>query len=323
MINVAINGFGRIGRNFFKAYLDDNNRNFNIFLINDLADAKTISHLFNVNNDNHILYKDNELIYKDSRFNYSSNDIGELNLKNIDIVIESTGKFFSKKDAGLHRKNGADTVIITSPSDEADITLVPGMNTGQYDKDKHKLISASSCTAQALMPIVKALEELNIEKIMFSTIHPYTVNNALLDNPKRNLRESRSSTQSIVPAQTKADTGFSKIFPDIPCKAYSFKIPTTKVACLDTIIKIKNITDVEKVNTLLKKYSGNNIKLLAISTEPLVSIDLKNFCSSSIADLTLTQVINNLIRVFSWYDNEWAYSRRLYELAKLVADNKK
>jgi glyceraldehyde 3-phosphate dehydrogenase len=324
VIDIAINGLGRIGRNFLKAYLNDNHKNFNIKIINDIAHPEQIIHLFNVNKakcSRRIEYNNGNITAKDFKARYSCENLDNVDWNECSIVIEATGKFFSRMDAGIHLKKGTEKVIISSPSDEADITLVTGINENKYNPKKHNLISASSCTAQALLPIVEALKPVGIEKIFFTTIHPYTVNNVLLDNPARNLRESRSNTASIVPAQTRADTGFETIYSEIPAYAYSFKVPTSKVACLDTTIKMENNANIDRINSLLKDYSKNNQNLLKTTIEPLVSSDLENHGSSSIVDLSLTQVMNDVAKIFSWYDNEWAYSLRLYELTKFIAYN--
>ncbi len=322
MHKISINGLGRIGRNFLAVFLNDKNANFKISSVNDVADINTLTHLYNCGMPKHngkISTKNGRIYTNKGEITFTSKKLDTLDWSGSKIVIEATGKFFSYKQAGTHLKNGVKTVIISSPSHEADITLVPGINHEKYSPEKHKIISASSCTAQAVLPIIQALRPLGIEKTSFTTTHPYTVNNALLDNSGRNLRESRSATLSIVPAQTRADTGFTEVFSDTNCMAYSFKIPTSRVACLDTVIKTKNKTSVYEINSLLENYSRSLPYLLATTNLELVSTDLINHASSSVVDLSLTQVIDDLVRVFSWYDNEYAYSMRLYELTKFIA----
>lgn len=321
MISIGLNGLGRIGRNFFRAYLNDKSRNFTLTVINDIADKETLIHLLNVSareNDIHVRFTKNG-IAADHEIIFNRFPIEKLSWKQGELIIEATGKYFSRNLAEKHLNNGARAVIISAPAENPDATLVPGINDELFDPQKHKIISSASCTAQAVIPIIKSLEPIGIDKLFISTIHPYTVNNMLLDMPGRNFRESRSCTLSIVPAQTRADIAFEAIFPDIDFKAYSFKIPTSKVALIDLVIRMKRKTSRDEVNGLLKDFSSRFPQLLEIIDTPLVSADMECSHSSSVADITLTETIDDLVRVFAWYDNEWAYSMRLYELTKIIA----
>jgi glyceraldehyde-3-phosphate dehydrogenase type I len=320
LIKIAVNGFGRIGKNFLYFYLCDKNKNFEIDRINDIADIKSLIHLYNVSKpDATVDFKDGIIRHENLKIPFTSTSLEQTKWDKTDVVIESTGAFFRKDDAGKHNLKGARYTVISSPSTEADITLIKGINENEFSTVNHKLISASSCTAQAALPIAHALKPLGILKMFFSTIHPYTVNNKVQDMPGRNLRESRSALQSIIPARTRAGKGFLSVLPDTKMAAYSFKVPLSRVACLDTVINTERGTTKNEVNSLLKKYAAKNSCLLNVTQKPLVSSGFTDNPISSVADENLTQVLDNLVRVFSWYDNEYAYSHKLYKLAKYIA----
>lgn len=329
-INVAINGFGRIGRNFFRAAFSHNE--INIVAVNDITDAKTLSHLLKYDSvlgkfDANVEVKDNEIIVNGRKvIVLSEKDHHNLNWKSlgVDIVVESTGlkHFTDGEDSQVHLQNGAKKVVITAPAKKPDITIVLGVNDEMYDPKKHNIISNASCTTNCLAPVVKVLRDtFGIKKGLMTTVHSYTNDQRILDLPHKDLRRARAAAVSIIPTTTGAAKAMGLVMPDLKGKldGFSMRVPTPNVSVVDVVVEAEKSTTKEEVNAALKAASEGVMKgILGYSEEPLVSIDYKGDPRSSIVDALSTMVIDNMIKVVSWYDNEWGYSNRVVDLVRKI-----
>jgi glyceraldehyde-3-phosphate dehydrogenase (NAD(P)) len=333
VIRVAINGFGRIGRNFLRCWLTRENSGLEVVAINDTSDPKTNSHLLKYDSmlgrlDADIQAQDDSLVVNGKTIKCTS-DRNPNNLPwgawDIDLVIESTGVFVSEEGASRHIEAGAKKVLITAPGKGGDIgTYVMGVNHTDYAHDKHNVISNASCTTNCLAPVVKVIHEnFGIVKGTMTTTHSYTGDQRLLDASHRDLRRARAAALNIVPTTTGAAKAVSLVIPDMAGKlnGIAFRVPTPNVSVVDLVVQVENPTIAEQVNEVLKAAAEGPMKgILAYSDLPLVSIDYRKTDDSSIVDSSLTMVMGgDMVKVVAWYDNEWGYSQRVVDLAELVA----
>ena len=330
---IAINGFGRIGRQVTKALFEKYRGQFDLVAVNDLSDVKTNAHLFKYDS-NYGVYKGDvgvdggDIIIDGDRVKVcSERDPSKLPWGDmgIDIVIESTGLFTAREKAALHLSAGAKKVIISAPAKGEDITICMGVNQEKYDPAKHQVISNASCTTNGLAPVAKVLfERFGIEKGILTTVHAYTNSQRLLDLASPDLRDARAAALNIVPSATGAARAVGLVIPELQGKftGMAFRVPTSTVSVVDfTAILGRDVT-VAEINAAMKEYAEGPMKgILAYTEEPLVSSDLKGNPHSSIFSALDTLVIGgNMIKAVSWYDNEWGYSVRVTDLAKFIAD---
>lgn len=330
---VAINGFGRIGREIFRINLEKDY--FEVVAINDLTDNATLAHLLKYDSNFGKLDAEIELKGEDEMLIngtaikvLSEKDPTALPWKElgVDIVIEATGAFSTREGMALHQKAGAKRVILSAPcKDEPDATLVLGVNEDSYDPEKDTLISNASCTTNSLAPVAKLLHDaLEIEKGLITTIHSYTATQNILDGPHKDLRRARSAGQSIIPTTTGAAKAVTLVIPELEGKldGLAVRVPTPTVSLTDFTCIVKKDTTVKEVNEIFSKAAATTHKdILGYSEEPLVSVDYKGDPRSSIIDALSTKVLGgNMVKLFAWYDNEWGYSARIVDLVKFVAD---
>lgn len=324
-IRVAINGFGRIGRLFYRASYDY--QDIEVIAINDLTDAYTLSHLLKYDSvhgkfKGSVEAKDNCIVVDGKEIQvFSETSPERLPWRDleIDIVIESTGKFTDRASASLHLQAGAKWIIITAPAKEEDITVVMGVNHHMLDPSQHKIISNASCTTNCLAPVAKVLHEnFGIERGFATTIHSYTNDQRILDLPHKDLRRARAAAISMIPTTTGAAKAVAKVLPELKGKldGMAVRVPTPNVSMIDFVVQLsQNVTE-RDINEALKKSSEELMKgILYYTEEPLVSIDFNGSSYSSIVDGLLTKVIEGrLAKVISWYDNEYGYSCRVRDL---------
>jgi len=333
MARVAINGFGRIGRNVFRAYLNNLPKEYEIVAINEpFATIEQAAHLLKYDSvlgqlNKKISHKENLLVAEGKEVKYIAERNPEAlpwkELK-IDIVLECSGVFTDAEKAKAHIKAGATKVLISAPAKNEDITVVLGVNEKEYDPEKHHIISNASCTTNCLAPVAKVIDdEFGIEQGLMTTIHSYTLDQKLLDAPHSDLRRARAAAQSMIPSSTGAAKAIGLVLPHLKGKLNGFavRVPTPNVSVVDFVANTKKPVTVEKVNEALKKATNGNLKnILAFVEEPLVSADFCGNKHSSLVDADLTMIVgDNMVKVISWYDNEWGYSNRLVELTSLVA----
>ena len=330
-IKIGINGFGRIGRNVFRASYQD--PDIEIIAVNDITDAKTLAHLLKYDSvlgilDADIKFSEDAIIVNNKTTKVlSEKDPGNLPWKDmgVTIVIESTGLFRKRQDALKHIENGgAEKVIISAPATEPDITIVLGVNEEAYVPDNHHIISNASCTTNCLAPPVKILhQEFGIEKAFMTTIHAYTSDQRLLDQPHKDLRRARSAAVSQIPTTTGAAKAVGIVIPELKGKidGIAVRVPTANVSLVDLVALLKKNVTTEEVNKAFKTAAEGKLKgILQYTEEPLVSVDFMANPHSSIVDSLFTRIIdNNLVKVLAWYDNEWGYSCRLKDLIKFIS----
>lgn len=332
---IAINGFGRIGRVFFRTALKDSNffKIFDIVAINDLADSKTLAHLLKYDSiyktlENTVKVENNKLIVDDHEISvFREKDPEKLPWKKLDVdfVLESTGVFRSKEGASKHLKAGAKKVIISAPAKNPDITIVLGVNEKKYDSEKHNIISNASCTTNSLAPLVKVLNDnFKVEKGVMTTVHAYTNDQRILDFPHRDLRRARAAAVSIIPTTTGAAIAIGEVIPELKGKlnGLALRVPVAVGSITDLVVEVKEKTNADEVNAAFKKASKNELKgILQYSEDPIVSVDIIGNSHSCIFDSLSTMVLGsdtNLVKVLGWYDNEWGYSSRLVDLFKFI-----
>ncbi|MBB3116436.1 type I glyceraldehyde-3-phosphate dehydrogenase [Corynebacterium bovis] len=331
-VRVGINGFGRIGRNFFRA-LRKNGADLEVVAFNDLTDNKTLANLLKYDSimgrlDAEVTYDDESITVDGQRIVVTS-ERDPKNLKwaelGVDIVVESTGFFTNAEDAKAHIDAGAKKVIISAPAKNEDGTFVMGVNEKDYDPEKHTIISNASCTTNCLAPLAKVLDEaFGIERGLMTTVHAYTGDQRLHDAPHKDLRRARAAALNIVPTSTGAAKAVSLVLPQLKgvLDGYALRVPVPTGSVTDLTFDAKSEVSVESVNAALKKAAEGELKgILSYSDdEPLVSTDIVGDPHSSIFDSGLTKVIGNQVKVVSWYDNEWGYSNRLVDLTAYVAE---
>lgn len=329
-VKVGINGFGRIGRNVFRAAL--NNRQVEVVAINDLTDANTLAHLLkydsihgildaDVDVEGNNLVVDGELIQVSSERNPA--DIPWTN-REVEVVIESTGFFTNRSDAAKHIKAGAKKVIISAPATDEDITIVMGVNQEKYDKTKHEVISNASCTTNSLAIVAKVLhDKFGIKQGMMTTVHSYTNDQQILDLPHKDYRRARAAAVNIIPTTTGAAKAVSLVLPELKGKLNggAIRVPTPNVSLVDLVAELETDVTAEEVNAVFKEASEGELNgLLEYSKMPLVSGDYNGNTSSSIIDGLSTMVMeNNMVKVIAWYDNETGYSHRVVDLVTYIA----
>ena len=330
-INVGINGFGRIGRQILRIIAEEN-LDINIVAINGRSDLGTYKHLLKydsaygklnieVKNDNNFLYVGDRKI----RF-FNKNNPSEIpwEEENVDIVIESTGKFNSKEKASAHLDKGVKKVLLTAPGKDEDATIVLGVNEDIYDNKIHHIISNSSCTTNCLAPIVKILEDnYTIKSGFITTIHSYTNDQNILDNSHKDLRRARAGASSIIPTTTGAAKSVGKVIKSVEGKldGMAFRVPTPSCSVVDLNVILEKKTNASEINNLFKEYSESKLKgILDVTDENLVSIDFLGNKHSSIIDLNSTlEIGDNMFKIVSWYDNEWGYAHRTIDLVQILS----
>jgi glyceraldehyde 3-phosphate dehydrogenase len=330
---IAINGFGRIGRQVTKALKQRYNDVFDLVALNDIGDVQTNAHLFKYDSnygvypgtvavDGGDLMIDGDRVKVLAEKDPSQLPWGDMD---VDIVVESTGLFTAREKAALHLSAGAKKVIISAPAKGEDITIVMGVNEKKYDPAKHSVISNASCTTNGLAPVAKVLFEcFGIEKGVLTTVHAYTNSQRLLDLAAKDLRDARAAALNIVPSATGAARAVGLVIPELQGKftGMSFRVPTPTVSVVDFTAVLGRDVTVQEVNDAIKEYAEGPMKgILGYTEEPLVSSDLKGNTHSSIFSALDTLVVGgNLVKAISWYDNEWGYSVRVTDLAKYVAE---
>jgi glyceraldehyde 3-phosphate dehydrogenase len=329
-IKVGINGFGRIGRNVLRSALGDADIDF--VAVNDLTDTKTLAHLLKydavMGNLDHKISADEGtiLVEGDLIRVFSEKDPAAIDWESVgaEVVIEATGRFTKAEDASKHLRGSVKKVIISAPAKGEDVTIVLGVNEDMYDPDKHHIISNASCTTNCLAPVAKVIhDKFVIKNALMNTIHSYTNDQQLLDLPHKDLRRARAAALSMIPTSTGAAKAVALVIPDLKGKfdGISVRVPTPNVSLVDVVINVEKATSSEEVNQALRDAAKGPMKgILAVSDEPLVSIDFKGNPHSSIVDSENTKVIDGTcMKILSWYDNEWGYSCRVRDLIKYIA----
>ena len=325
-VKVGINGFGRIGRNFFRALLASG-ADLEVVAVNDLTDNKTLAHLLKYDSilgrlDREVSYDDDAIIVGGKEIKaFAEKDPanlpwGELG---VDIVVESTGFFTDATKAKAHLDAGAKKVIISAPAKNEDITIVMGVNDNLYDPAAHNIVSNASCTTNCLAPMAKALNDgIGIVKGLMTTIHAYTQDQNLPDGPHKDLRRSRAAALNMVPTTTGAAKAVSLVLPELKGKldGYAMRVPTPTGSATDLTFEAARETTVEEINEIVKNAADGRI--LVYTEDEIVSKDIETDPASCVFDAKLTKVIGNQVKVLGWYDNEWGYSNRLVDLAALM-----
>ncbi|VDG76491.1 glyceraldehyde-3-phosphate dehydrogenase [Actinobaculum suis] len=332
-VRVAINGFGRIGRAFVRAVeKEDLDLNFEIVAVNDLTDVKTLAHLLKYDTvGGHFpgtieLTEDGFSVDGKEIKVFAEKDPAQLPWKElgVDIVVESTGRFRTREGMEKHIEAGAKKVVLSAPGKDEDATFVIGVNDDEYDAAKHTLISDASCTTNCLAPLAKVLQEkFGIEKGLMTTIHAYTADQNLQDAPHKDLRRARAAAQNIVPTTTGAAQAVSKVIPELKGKfdGYAVRVPVITGSLVDlTFQTSKEGITAEEINAAVKEAAEGELKgTLAYTEEPIVSTDIVLDPHQSIFDASLTKVLGDLVKVVSWYDNEYGYTVSLLKLTDIVA----
>ncbi len=329
---VAINGFGRIGRLVLRTILERHPEELEVVAINDLFDTKTNAHLFK--HDTTYGRFAGTVEYTEGTITVNGHEIkafaerdpaklpwGEMG---VEIVIEATGIFRKREGAAKHLEAGAKKVIITAPATNPDVTVVLGVNDGDYDPEKHNIISNASCTTNCLAPVAKVINDtFGIEYGLMTTIHSYTNDQKILDQGhKKDLRRARAAAANMIPTTTGAAKALALVIPELKGKfdGFAVRVPTITVSLVDFSAIVSRDVTVEEVNAALKAAAEGPMKgILGYETEPLVSMDYKGDPRSSIVDAGMTKVMGRMVKIISWYDNEWGYSSRVADLAAIVA----
>ena len=325
MINVAINGFGRIGRSFLRAVQEHQDK-INVVAINDLGSVKQLAHLLKYDTTYgqfpaEISVEEGFFLVGDKKIAvYQERDPENLPWKdlNVDVVLESTGVFVDGGSASKHLKAGAKKVVISAPATNVDLTIVQGVNSNLYDKEKHNIVSNASCTTNCLAPVAKVLnDEFGIENGFMTTIHAYTQDQNLQDAPHKDLRRARCAAQNIIPTSTGAAKAIGIVIPELDGKldGGAVRVPVITGSMVDLTLNLSKEVTAEQVNAAVKKAAENELKgVLAYTEDPIVSSDIIRHPASSIFDAELTRVIDGkFLKVISWYDNEWGFSNRLVD----------
>jgi glyceraldehyde 3-phosphate dehydrogenase len=330
---IGINGFGRIGRNLFRAAFGDSA--LDIVAVNDITDARTLAHLLKYDSvhgafKGTVEAKDQSLVVNGKEIKVlASKDPATLPWKDlgVEVVVESTGRFTDRASAAKHLEAGAKKVIISAPAKDEDITIVLGVNETRYDPAKHHVISNASCTTNCLAPMAKVLMQVcGIKHGLMTTIHSYTNDQSILDLPHKDLRRARAAAMSMIPTSTGAAKAVGLVLPELKGKVHglAIRVPTPNVSVVDLVIEAERPVTAEAINAALRKAAEGELKgILGYTDEPLVSIDFNGNPLSSIVDGISTSVIDGtMVKVLSWYDNEWGYSCRVRDLIKYIASKK-
>ncbi len=329
-VRVGINGFGRIGRNFFRA-VRASGADVEIVAVNDLTDNATLATLLKYDSilgrlDADVTHDEGAIYVGDQKVvAFEERDPAKLDWKSVgvDIVVESTGFFTDANAAKAHVDGGAKKVIISAPAKNEDLTVVMGVNENLYDPEAHTIISNASCTTNCLAPMAKALNDgIGIERGLMTTIHAYTQDQNLQDAPHKDLRRARAAALNIVPTSTGAAKAVSLVLPELKGKldGYALRVPTPTGSATDLTFTASRETTVEEINEIVRKAAEGS-KYLRYSEDPIVSTDIVTDPASCIFDAPLTKVIGDQVKVVGWYDNEWGYSNRLVDLVSLVGES--
>ena len=329
-IRVGINGFGRIGRNVLRASLDKKELEF--VAVNDLTDARTLAHLLRYDSvhgrfDAQVEAGEDLIILNGKSIGITAiRDPGQLPWRElgVEVVVESTGRFRDRASASKHLEAGAKRVVISAPAKDPDVTLVLGVNEGDYNPQNHHILSMGSCTTNCLAPMAKILsDEFGIEYGLMTTIHAYTNDQVILDFPHSDLRRARAAAMSMIPTTTGAATALSLVIPELRGKmdGMAIRVPTPNVSVVDLVAWLRKETTVDEVNATFQRYARGEMKgILNYSEEPLVSIDYNGDPHSSTVDGLSTKVAGGkMVKVISWYDNEWGFSKRMGELLLFIS----
>ncbi|MCA0172730.1 type I glyceraldehyde-3-phosphate dehydrogenase [Bacillus sp. RAR_GA_16] len=327
---VGINGFGRIGRNVFRAAL--NNPGVDVVAVNDLTDANMLAHLLKYDSVHGELNVEVEVNGENLVVNgteikvLSERDPAQLGWGDlgVEVVIESTGRFTNRDDAAKHLEAGAKKVVISAPAKDEDITVVLGVNEDKYDAASHHVISNASCTTNCLAPVAKVLnDKFGIKRGLMTTTHSYTNDQQILDLPHKDYRRARAAAENIIPTSTGAAKAVSLVLPELDGKlnGMAMRVPTPNVSIVDLVAELDQDVSVDEVNAALKEAAEGDLKgYLGYSDEPLVSKDYNGNPHSSIVDgLSTMGIDGNMVKVISWYDNEWGYSNRVVDLVDYIA----
>ncbi len=333
---IAINGFGRIGRLFYRACLQDDafKKNFEIAAVNDLTDAETLAYLLKYDSVHGKI--EGNISASETTLSVNGKELRVLAEKDplklpwkelgVDYVLESTGKIKSRNDASKHLAAGAEKVLISAPSKDSDVVLVPGVNLERYNSSSHSVISMASCTTNSIAPLLRLLlDEFGIVKGFLTTVHAYTNDQRLLDLPNDRLRRSRAAALSIIPTSTGAATAIGQVIPELAGKmeGVAMRVPVPCGSISDLSLILSKGTDAGHVNQCIKKAaSGKLAGILGYTEDKIVSSDVIGETCTGIVDGSLTRVLNNagdFLKVYSWYDNEWAYSAKLVDVFKFIA----
>jgi glyceraldehyde 3-phosphate dehydrogenase len=327
-IRVGINGFGRIGRTFVRRALERDD--IEVVAVNDITDARTLAHLLEFDStygrmDAEVVHSDESIIVNGSPIQVlSSHDPADIDWDGLgaDIVIESTGKFRARDQAALHLKGGARKVLLSAPGKGADLTVVVGVNDGEYDPQRHDVISNASCTTNCVAPMAKVLNDaFGLVQGFMTTVHAYTGDQMLLDGPHKDLRRARSAAVSMVPTTTGAARTTGQVIPELAGRldGVAVRVPVEDGSLTDlTAVLARELTADEVNNAFARAAAGPMAGILSYSTDPLVSRDIVGDPSSCVFDSGLTQAAGTLAKVFGWYDNEWGYTCRLADLTAIV-----
>ena len=328
---IAINGFGRIGRNVLRS-ATENGADLEFVAINDITDARTLAHLLKYDSlygqFGEVSVADNAIVVNGKEIRvYSERDPGQIPWGDVgaEIVIEGTGLFRKRDDAAKHLRDSVKKVIITAPAKDPDVTVCLGVNEETYDPAQHAIISNASCTTNCLAPVAKVLNNaFGIERGLMTTIHSYTNGQKILDLPHKDLRRARAAALSMIPTTTGAAVAVGLVLPEVQGKldGFAIRVPTPTVSVVDLTATLEKDVTVESVNAAVKAAAENELKgILQYCEEPLVSIDFVKNPHSSIFDSMFTKTISsNMVKILSWYDNEWGYSSRTVDLAGYVAE---
>jgi len=332
-IRVGINGFGRIGRQVLRAIRETYGDQIDVVAFNDLGDLKTMAHLFrhdsnyghyrgSVAVDGDSLVVDGDVIRALKEKDPAAIQWGEMG---VDIVVESTGIFTDRDAAAKHLQGGAKKVIISAPAKNEDLTIVLGVNEGDYDSSKHHVVSNASCTTNCLAPAAKVVHDrLKIKRGMMTTIHSYTNDQQILDLPHKDLRRARAAALSMIPTTTGAAKAVALVIPDLKGKfdGFAVRVPTPTVSLVDFVAEVENPTTKEELLAMFDEAAAGPMKgVLGVSHEPLVSVDFKGDSRSSIIDAESCMVMGGtMVKIVTWYDNEWGYSCRVADLVKYMGE---
>lgn len=332
-VKVAINGFGRIGRNILRIASQSNE--LDVIAVNDLTDAETLAHLFKYDSVHGIFSGqvdtdgDNLIVNGKSIKSLTQRDPSKLPWKElgVDVVIESTGFFRARDQAAQHLTAGAKRVVISAPGKDSDLTVCMGINETEYNPAKHHIISNASCTTNCLAPVAKVLlENFGILRGMMTTVHSYTNDQKILDLPHSDLRRARAAGVNIIPTTTGAAKATTLVLPQLKDKleGMAIRVPTPNVSLVDLVVETEKATTIEEVNAAMRTASENELKgILDYCDLPLVSRDFNGSPASSTFDSLITNVLGgNMVKVLTWYDNEWGYSYRVFDLVRYIGDQK-
>ncbi|MFA5524395.1 MAG: type I glyceraldehyde-3-phosphate dehydrogenase [Tissierellales bacterium] len=331
-IKVAINGFGRIGRNVMRIAFENNVKELEVVAVNSSQSPASLAHLFKY--DTCFGKFEGEVGVAEDAIIVNGKEVKVVNNRDpeglpwtelgVDLVIESSGKFRDKESNMKHIKAGAKKVIITAPGKNEDATIVMGVNDKDYDPVNHVIVSNASCTTNCLAPFAKVIvEKFGVVKGLMTTVHAYTNDQRILDGSHKDLRRARAAAESIIPTTTGAAKAVALVIPELKGKlnGMAMRVPTPTVSVVDVVFEVERSTSAEEVNQALKEAADGELKgILGFSDEPLVSIDYRKDPRSSIIDGLSTMVIDDMVKIVSWYDNEWGYSARVVDLAVLMAN---